>query len=325
MQNQTLNSSGQVHLSEPGLAGRRASDRFARIFSYLLAAMPILLTGVIALTFLFRSLPILRLHTLWDLISGSTWVPSEGAFGFFPFILGTLWVTIIGITLAVVPCILTALYLSEYARPRFTAVMKPLLDIMAAIPSVVYGVWGMIAIVPFVQKINPIANRFLGFIPIFRSSNPTGFSILAGGIVLAVMVTPFIIAVAYEVLSVVPDGLRKASLAVGATKWQTIKYGVFPQALPGLIASIVLGASRALGETMAVMMVVGNVAKVPVSIFDAAYPLPALIANNYGEMLSIPLYDSALMMAAVLLLVIIIFFNVLSALLLRRIVRLGWL
>ncbi len=321
MRTPSSNSLEVVRRPEPGLAVRHARDQSARIFSYILASIPLVLMLVIGLTFLVRSLPILQSHNLWSLITGRIWLPSQGIFGFYPFILGTVWVTSIGTALAVVPCLLTAIYLSEYARPRLKAIMKPLLDIMAAIPSVVYGVWGMLTIVPFVQKVNPLVSRTLGFIPIFRSSNPTGFSILAGGIVLAVMVTPFIIAVAYEVLSVVPDGLRKASLAVGATKWQTIKYGVIPQALPGLVASVGLGASRALGETMAVLMVVGNVARVPGSIFDPAYPLPALIANNYGELMSIPLYDSALMMAALILLFIIIIFNVLSTLLLRRIVR----
>jgi phosphate transport system permease protein len=137
--------------------------------------------------------------------------------------------------------------------------------------------------------------------------------------VLAVMVSPFIIAVILEVLRAVPDGYRQASLAIGATRWETVCFAVLPQTVPGIIAAVVLGASRALGETMAVLMVVGNVAKVPHSIFDPAYPLPALIANNYGEMLSIPLYDSALMLAALLLLVIVLGFNVFSTLLLRRI------
>ncbi len=302
-------------------AMRRARDRSAHILSYFLFALPPLLMAAIAITFLIHSLPILQSNSLWKLITGSLWLPSQGSFGFLPFILGTVWVTVIGIALAVVPCLLTAVYLSEYAQPPLTTIMKPLLDIMAAIPSVVYGVWGVIAIVPFVQAVKTPLGSALGFIPIFRSSNPTGFSLLAGGMVLAVMVAPFIIAVAYEVLSVVPDGLRKASLAVGATHWQTIKYCVLPQALPGLVASVVLGASRALGETMAVLMVVGNVARVPTSFFDPAYPLTALIANNYGEMMSIPLYDSALMLAALLLLLIVLVFNILSTLLLRRILR----
>jgi phosphate transport system permease protein len=126
------------------------------------------------------------------------------------------------------------------------------------------------------------------------------------------------------VMSAVPRGLREASLALGATRWQTVKYAVLPRCLPGIVAGIVLGASRALGETMAVLMVVGNVAKMPGSIFDAAYPLTALIANNYGEMMSVPLYDAALLGAALVLLVVVLIFNVLSTLVLRRIVGRAW-
>jgi phosphate transport system permease protein len=127
--------------------------------------------------------------------------------------------------------------------------------------------------------------------------------------------------VTYEVLQAVPAGVREASLAVGATRWQTVKYAVLPHVIPGVMAGIVLGASRALGETMAVLMVIGNVARSPTSVFDPAYPLTALIANNYGEMLSIPLYDSALMGAALLLLVIVLLFNLASTLVLRRMIR----
>jgi phosphate transport system permease protein len=184
---------------------------------------------------------------------------------------------------------------------------------------VVYGVWGVIAIVPLVEStLKPFFAKYLGFIPFFVSRNPTGYGILSGGIVLAVMIAPFIIAVTYEVLVTVSQGLREASLAIGATQWQTIRAIVIPQTLPGIIASVVLGATRALGETMAVLMVVGNVPQVPKSIFDTAYPLPALIANNYGEMMSIPLYDAALLGAAFMLLVVILIFNISSTLVLQR-------
>jgi phosphate transport system permease protein len=200
--------------------------------------------------------------------------------------------------------------------------MKPLLDILAAIPSVIYGVWGLLAIVPVVQSaIAPALEQLLGFIPLFHSKNPTGFSIFSAGLVLAVMVTPVIVAVTYEVLQTVPQGLREASLAVGATQWQTIKHVTLPKALPGVIAAIVLGFSRAFGETIAVMMVVGNVPQMPRSIFDAAYPLPALIANNYGEMMSIPLYDAALMGAALILLLVVLGFNLVAVLALRQAAR----
>jgi len=289
---------------------------------FLLSALPLALILVMLVALILRTRPILATESLWRLLTGETWRPFQREFGFYPFIIGTLWVTGVAMVLAVPPSLLSAIYLVEYARPTTRAVMKPLLDLLAGIPSVVYGVWGVVTIVPWVQKtLAPAAARWLGFIPLFVSDNPTGFSVLAGSIVLAVMVVPVIVAVSYEVMQTVPDGLREASLAIGATRWQTVKHAVLPKALPGVIAGIVLGFSRAFGETMAVLMVVGNVARVPNSIFDPAYPLTALIANNYGEMMSIPLYDAALMGAALVLLLVVVAFNILSALILRQVTR----
>jgi phosphate transport system permease protein len=303
---------------------RKAKDRLAGRIFFTITILPFTILVLMLIALALRSAPILQTATLWELLSGRTWKPFQGLFGFYPFIAGTMWVTAVAMLLAVPPCLLSAIYLAEYARPKVNAIIHPLLDLLAGIPSVVYGVWGMVAIVPWVQRLAPQASRYLGFIPIFANSNPTGFNILAGGIVLAVMVMPFIIAVTYEVMRAVPAGLREASLAVGATRWQTVKYALIPQTLPGIIAGVVLGASRALGETMAVMMVVGNVAKVPGSIFDPAYPLTALIANNYGEMLSIPLYDAALLGAALVLLLVVLIFNIISTLILRKIIGRAW-
>ncbi len=302
------------------LARRKQDQNAARLF-FIITLLPVALVVLVTVALALRFWPILQIYSFWDLVTGTVWKPQQGLFGFWPFISGTLWVTVAGVALAVPPCLLTALYLSEYARASTRAIMKPLLDLLAAIPSVVYGVWGVIAIVPLVEKTAPLFKQYLGFIPFFASKNPTGYSILAGGIVLAVMIAPFIIAVTYEVFSTVSQGLREASLAVGATQWQTIRSIVLKQTLPGIIAAVVLGATRALGETMAVLMVVGNVPQVPKSIFDTAYPLPALIANNYGEMMSIPLYDAALLGAAFILLVIVLVFNIASTLVLQR--RLG--
>jgi phosphate transport system permease protein len=300
---------------------RRRTDRRAKYVFTLITVLPLILLVAVVVALAVRSWPITREGGIGKLILGSTWKPQQGQFGFLPFIAGTFWVTAMALVLAVPPCLLSAVYLAEYCRPRTAAMVKPLLDLLAGIPSVVYGVWGMVAIVPLVGRIKPIIERSLSFIPLFRSDNPTGFSILAGGIVLAVMIAPFIIAVTYEVLRAVPDGAREASLAVGATRWQTVRYAVLPHTQTGIFAGIVLGASRALGETMAVLMVVGNVVKVPKSIFDPAYPLPALIANNYGEMMSIPMYDAALLGAALVLLLIVLFFNLASTMVLRRIVK----
>jgi phosphate transport system permease protein len=311
-----------VRQARRNIFGRRESDRLASRLFFLLSTVPLFLILVILAALIQRSWPIIQNRSLWDLLAGQVWKPMQGLFGFYPFIIGTVWVTVVAMVLAVPPCLLVAIYLVEYTHTTLKAIMKPLLDILASIPSVVYGVWGLVAIVPWVQSsLAPFMRRWVGFIPLFRSDNPTGFSIISGSIVLAVMVAPFIIAVTYEVMHTVPDGLRHASLAVGATRWQTVRHAVLPQVLPGIIAGIVLGASRALGETMAVLMVVGNVAKSPTSIFDPAYPLPALIANNYGEMLSIPLYDAALLGAALVLLVMVLVFNIASTLMLRRILR----
>ena len=258
-----------------------------------------------------KSRPILANQPLGQLLFSSHWHPFRGEFGFLAFILGTLWVTGVAVLIAVPLCLLTAIYLSEYAHSRVREWVKPLIDILAGIPSVVYGVWGILVIVPLIKD----------YVAPFFGSFSTGYSILSGGIVLAIMIFPVIIHVALEILRAVPQEVREASLALGATRWQTIKHVVMRKALPGVAAAIVLGISRAFGETMAVLMVVGNVPKIPGSVLDPAYPLPALIANNYGEMLSIPLYDSALMLAALILLLVILIFNVVSRMILIRVER----
>jgi len=266
----------------------------------------LLIIGLIA-----KSYPILKENSFWSLITSSDWHPLKGKFGMLPFIMGTLWVTGLSIIIAVPTCLLAAIYLSEYAKERILHFVNPLIDILAGIPSVVFGLWGVIFIVPLIREY---------IAPLFGVSL-TGYSILAGGLVLSIMIVPVIIHVLNEVFKAVPVELREASLSLGATKWQTIKLVVLKKAMPGVIAAIVLGLSRAFGETMAVLMVVGNVVKIPHSVLDPGYPLPALIANNYGEMLSIPSYDSALMFSALILLIIVVFFNVFSRFALVRIER----
>jgi phosphate transport system permease protein len=259
-----------------------------------------------------RASPILSIVPIPDLLFSSEWGPSDGKFGFLPFIMGTLWVTGLATIIAVPISLLSSIYLSEYAGNRLRDAVKPLIDLLAGIPSVVYGLWGVLAVVPFIK--NTLASA-LGVETI------GGYGILAGGIVLSIMVFPIIISVTGEVLRSVSRDMREVSLSLGATKWQTIKHVVLRKARPGIFAAIVLGFSRAFGETMAVLMVVGNVPKVPTSVFDPAYPLPALIANTFGEMMSIPLYDSAILLAALLLLMVVLVFNILARMVLVKIER----
>ena len=272
-----------------------------------------LIVFIIAFTLFNRSRPILETQPLSELLFSSSWRPLIGDFGFYPFIMGTIWVTGLAMILAIPVCLLSAIYLAEYAPIKVRAIVKPLTDLLAGIPSVVYGLWGVLTLVPLIRDY--IAPS-LGV-----TTSGYGYTVLTGSIVLAIMVFPIIISVSEEVFRTVPYEVREASLALGATRWQTMKHVVMRRAFPGVAAAIILGFSRAFGETMAVLMVVGNVPKAPSSVFDSAYPLPALIANTYGDLMSIPLYDSAMLFASLLLLLVVLFFNVVAGIVLRRLKR----
>lgn len=289
---------------------RRLKDALATRSFRIILALTNSLVLVIVVGLLIKGQPILSQKSILELLFSSAWRPLKGQFGFFPFIIGTIEVTALAMILAVPICLLSSIYLAEYARPRVREWVRPIIDILAGIPSVIYGLWGVMVIVPLVRWVGQATGHIT-----------SGYNLLSGGIVLATMVFPFIISVATEVFLTVPIEAREVSLALGTTRWETVKHVVLQSARRGVIAAIVLGFARAVGETMAVLMVVGNVAKVPKSLFDPAYPLPALIANNYGEMMSIPLYDSALMLAALILLVIVTVFNLGAHLTLLRMER----
>jgi phosphate transport system permease protein len=232
----------------------------------------------------------------------------KNEFGFYSFIIGTLEVTFMAMFIATPLSIFSAIYLSEYAGKRLKEIIVLVIDLLAAIPSVVYGLIGVILIVPSVK----IMGQSIGY-------NTTGYCLLSGGIILAIMVLPVIISISVEVLNSIPFEAREASIALGATKWETIKYVLIKQGMGGMFAAIILGFTRALGETMAVLMVTGNVSNISLSIFDPVYTLPGLIANNYGEMMSIPLYSSALMLASLILFFVVAIFSIFARIILAKI------
>jgi phosphate transport system permease protein len=288
---------------------RLIKDRIARQSMLGLTVFCLLLLFIIGAVLLSKSIPILHEKTIRELIGTSNWKPFKGDFGFLTFILSTLYVTAIAILIALPLSLLSSIYLSEYASSRIRRFFSPVVDLLAGIPPVIYGVWGTLTIVPLIA--NKIAPHFVDF--------STGYSVLASGLVLAIMIIPIIISILTEVFNAIPNDIREASWSLGATKWETTKKVVLRKSLPGIIAGTVLAISRAFGETIAVLMVCGNFTDLPKSIFDSCYPLPALIANNYGEMMSLPSYESALMFSALLLFVIIVLFNAGSRLLLNRI------
>lgn len=276
---------------------------------FILTISSLLLVVAMGIGLYLKAAPILEEHSLWDLLSAGEWKPMKNQFGFFPFLMGTLWVSALSLTIAIPISLLMAVYLTEYAHSRVRRFVFPFLDILAGLPSVIYGVWGMLLIVPWVANVAaPWVER-----------NTTGYTVLACGIVLGVMVIPLLVSLFIEIFSNVAHELREATFALGATRWQTTKHVVLRKTFPGIMAAIVLAASRVMGETIAVIMVCGNLAIVPGSLLDSCYPIPALIANNYGEMLSMPLYESALMFAAFMLFFVVLVFNLISRLILKKV------
>ena len=288
---------------------RTRKDRTAKGLMLTMTVVAILTVVAIAVGLYLKSRPVLDSQSLSSLLFGSQWKPLKGQFGFLPFLMGTVWVTLLAIAFALPISLFTAVYITEYARPMVKRFVFPVLDILAALPSVVYGVWGVLVVVPWIS--NHVAPHYVDF--------STGYTVLAAGIVLGIMVLPLLVSLFIEVFSSVPAELREASLSLGATQWQTALRVVLRRSLSGILASSVLAVSRAMGETIAVLMVCGCVVGLPHGLLDACYPIPALIANNYGEMLSIPLYESALMFAALILFVVVLIFNLLSRIVLYRI------
>jgi phosphate transport system permease protein len=288
---------------------RLIKDKSARHIMLGIAIFSILLLLVIGVSLFLKALPIMAEKNIWSLLTSGNWKPFKGDFGFLPFIISTLYVSLMAIILALPLSLLTSIYLNSYASKSIQKIFEPVIDLLSGIPPVIYGVWGSLTIVPLIA--DRIAPNFVEY--------SSGYSVLAGGLVLAVMILPLMVSVLVEVFRTIPKEMTDASLSLGATKWQTVKKVILRKSFPGIIAATVLSISRAFGETIAVMMVCGNITQIPHSLFDACYPLPALIANNYGEMLSMPSYESALMLAAFLLFIIIVLFNAVSRLTLNHI------
>ncbi len=291
------------------LKSRLLKDKIARHYMLAITVLSILFLFIIGFGLLAKAFPLIQEKNLWNLLTTSSWRPFKGEFGFASYILSTIYVTFLAIIIALPLSLLTAIFITEYASPKIRRFFNPVVDLLAGIPSVIYGVWGTLTLVPFISE--ALAPHFVEY--------STGYSVLAGGVVLAIMIIPLIISILMEVFSAVPNEMREASLSLGATKWQTVKKVIIRKSFPGIIAAIVLAISRAFGETIAVLIVCGNFTQIPKSVFDACYPLPALIANNYGEMMSVPRYESALMFAAFVLFIVIVVFNAASRLILVQI------
>ena len=249
-------------------------------------------------------------------ITTSVWDVTRDVFGALPFIYGTLVTSVVALVLALPVSVGLALFLTEMAPPSLKSIVSFPISLLAGIPSVVYGLWGLFVLVPILRKVvEPALAKAFGFLPLFKGP-PIGLGYLAAGVVLAIMILPTITSIAIEVLQTVPGALREAALALGATRWETIRVSVLPYARAGIVGATMLGLGRALGETMAVTMVIGNSPSIRASLFAPGYSLPAVIANEFAEA-SGDLHTGALAALGLLLFAVTVLLNVAARLLVR--------
>jgi len=253
-------------------------------------------------------------------LTSSTWDPVAEQFGAFPLIFGTLVSSFIALLIAVPLSLGVAIFLTEFAPKAIRQPIAFLISLLAAIPSVVYGLWGIFVLIPLLRTtLFPFLRETLGFLPFFQGPI-YGPSMLAAGIILAIMVMPYVMSVSREVLLAVPDSQREAALALGATRWEAVITTIVPYARSGIIGAIILGLGRALGETMAVTMLIGNRHEIATSLFAPGYTMAAAIANEFSEAVG-DLHLSALAYVAFLLFVVTVVVNAGARLLIWRVAR----
>lgn len=278
---------------------RRISDSFWKYAIYLFGASSFIILLLIALFILREGFPAFIQTGLWQFVSGTTWDVHDKSFGILPMIIASIYVTIGALIISVPLGLFCAIYITDVAPIKIREIVRPALELLVGIPSVVYGLVGMLMLVPFIGSMG----------------HGSGDSILAASIVLAVMVLPTIVSITEDSIDAVPKAYREGALALGSTRWQMIYHVVIPAAKSGIVASIVLGMGRAIGETMAMIMVIGNSLVIPNSIFSSARTLTGTLALElkYAE----GLHWNALFATGVVLFVFILIINSMGILLLR--------
>jgi len=252
------------------LMTRTTKEKIIKAFFFLVAAVSVLILGMIVFFLFGEALPIFRVVSFQDFIFGNEWYPTYDppSFGIWPLIVGSLIVTALSTLIAVPIGVLSAIYISEIAHPHVKEIVKPIIELLAGLPSVVLGFFGMVVVAPWLQETFDL---------------PTGLNIVNVSLMLALMAIPTIASISEDALYSVPREFKEASYALGATQYETIVHVIVPAALSGISTAVILGMSRAIGETMVVLMVAGGAAALPESIFDSVRPMPASIAAEMGE------------------------------------------
>lgn len=299
-----------------GRAGGRAADRAfrggTRVFAGTLVAILIALAAMLSING-------------WDafatfglgFMTGTDWDPVRDIYGAMPFIVGTLLSSLIALIIAAPIGLMTAIFLAELAPRRVAVPLTFAIELLAAIPSVVFGLWGVFVLSPFLQStVEAWITDVFGWIP-FLAGPTFGVGLFAAGVILAIMILPTIVSIAREVIGSIPNSQREAMFALGATRWEMVTRAVLPAARSGIIGAIILGFGRALGETMAVTMVIGNAQSIPTTLFDQAQTIASQIATTFNEA-QVGLQTSSLIALGLVLLVITLGLNVAARLLVSR-------
>jgi phosphate transport system permease protein len=294
-----------------------SSDKvFKALLTLAAVAIPVLLGFLVLELWSGARLAIAKFG--FGFVTTSTWDPVTEEFGAFPLIFGTLVSSLVALAIAVPLSLGVAIYLTEFAPKAVRQPVAFVISLLAAIPSVVYGLWGIFVLIPLLRTTAfPFLRDVFGFLPLFQGPI-YGPSMLAAGVILAIMVMPFVMSVSREVLLAVPNTQREASLALGATRWEAVITTVVPYARSGIIGAIILGLGRALGETMAVTMLIGNRHEIAASLFAPGYTMAAAIANEFTEA-STDMHFAALAYVALVLFAVTVVVNALARLLIWKV------
>ncbi|HTI97762.1 MAG TPA: phosphate ABC transporter permease subunit PstC [Dongiaceae bacterium] len=308
-----LNPTGPASLATTG--GAHFGDRAFKGLTLFMALSVFVLIGLIGWKLAHGAAPAIR-HFGWHFLIGMEWDPVEENFGALPFIFGTLVSSAIALLIAVPLSIATAVYLTELAPRWLRQPLTMFIELLAAVPSVILGLWGIFVMIPWLRDYPyPWIQKTLGFLPLFKGPI-YGYGMLTGGIIIAVMIIPIITSVSREILRSVPGLQREAAYALGATRWEVTRIAVLSYAKKGLFGAVILGLGRALGETMAVTMVIGNIPQIVPSLFAPADTLASTIANQFTEATS-DLYLSSLFEVGLVLLGVTVLVNIFAQLLLK--------
>ena len=292
------------------------SDNLYSLLLYISGIFLILIVVLIFIDLVISSLPSIKAFSLSFLVK-SKWDPVRNEFGALPFIIGTLLTSFLAVIISTPLSIGSAILLDEYVGSKLSNTLSSLIELLAAIPSVVYGLWGIFILVPAMRSFEKFLYIHLGFIPFFNSE-PFGVGVLTAVVILCIMIIPYSLSIVREVLKLVPEDQKEAGYALGATKWEVISKIKIPYIRSGIFAGVGLSLGRALGETMAVTMVIGNRNAIPKTLFDPANTLASVIANEFSEATS-SLHISSLIELGLILFIITFITNLVMRLILRKI------